>query len=158
LVDYCVEVVCCGSLDDVIGSVVCDVLRWYAVVWVVVLLGLLVLWWLDFVVVDDGFDVVVLDVFDGVVIVSVVVVVEMGTIVFDGLLDCGWWVISFVFDLYVCVVWVSDIVEMVFEGLVLFDLIWLLMFISGFSATSDIELDWVEGVYGLCMFVVIFVG
>ncbi len=108
--------------------------------------------------VDDGLSARELDALDGVVTASAVAIAETGTIVLDGSPDCGRRAISLVPDLHVCVVRVSDIVQTVPEGLALLDPTRPLTFVSGPSATSDIELDRVEGVHGPRRLVVVLAG
>lgn len=79
---------------------------------------------------------------------SAVSVAESGTIVLDGTADQGRRAISLVPDHHVCVVPVSSIVQLLPEALPRMDITRPLTWISGPSATSDIELERVEGVHG----------
>jgi L-lactate dehydrogenase complex protein LldG len=158
LVDYRAEVVRCGGDDEAIGEAVRDVLRRHRAPDVVVPSGLSETWRPDGAVVDDGLDARALDALDGVVTASAVAIAETGTIVLDGSPDCGRRAISLVPDLHVCVVRVSDVVQTVPEGLALLDPTRPLTFVSGPSATSDIELDRVEGVHGPRTLVVVLAG
>jgi L-lactate dehydrogenase complex protein LldG len=158
LVDYRAEVVRCGSSDDDVGAAVSDVLRRHGAERVVVPPGLAAGWRPTAAVVDDGLDALALDALDGVVTASAVAVAETGTIVLDGSADCGRRAISLVPDLHVCVVRVSDIVQTVPEGLGLLEPSRPLTFVSGPSATSDIELDRVEGVHGPRTLVAVLAG
>ena len=89
-----------------------------------------------------------LDATSAVLTSSAVSIAESGTIVLDGRADQGRRAISLVPDHHVCVVPVSSIVRLLPEALPRMDITRPLTWISGPSATSDIELERVEGVHG----------
>jgi L-lactate dehydrogenase complex protein LldG len=89
-----------------------------------------------------------LDLLDGVITGCAVAIAETGTIVLDGGPDQGRRALSLLPDLHVCVVMADQIVGTVPEALKLLDPHRPLTWISGPSATSDIELQRVEGVHG----------
>ncbi|KRE76345.1 LutC/YkgG family protein [Arthrobacter sp. Soil763] len=89
-----------------------------------------------------------LDGIDAVVTASAVAVAETGTIILDGSPNQGRRAISLVPDHHICIVAATDIAGILPEALRRIDGIRPLTMISGPSATSDIELERVEGVHG----------
>lgn len=98
-----------------------------------------------------------LDGLDGVITGCAVAIAETGTIVLDGGSDQGRRAISLLPDLHVCVVMASQVVGTVPEALARLDPTRPQTWISGPSATSDIELQRVEGVHGPRNLHVVFV-
>ena len=151
LEDYKATVVRCTGDDEAIGAAIGDALRGAGAESAVVPAGLAPAWSCEApgVVVDTSeLTAGQLDQIHAVVTGSAVAVAETGTIVLDSGPTCGRRIITLVPDIHVCVVHVADVVDSVPEGLALLDPVRPLTFISGPSATSDIELTRVEGVHG----------
>ncbi|MHB1472627.1 MAG: LutC/YkgG family protein [Dermatophilaceae bacterium] len=161
LQDYKATVVRCTDDDEAIGAAVGGALRDAGAESAVIPAGLAPAWssGAPGVVVDTSeLTATRLDKIHAVVTGAAVAVAETGTIVLDSGPTCGRRIITLVPDIHVCVVHVADVVESVTEGLALLDPVRPITFISGPSATSDIELSRVEGVHGPRTLIVVLAG
>jgi L-lactate dehydrogenase complex protein LldG len=104
------------------------------------------------VITDDHLDTAVLDRCDGVITAAAVAIAETGTIVLDGGAGQGRRALTLVPDYHLCVVPEDAVVGLVPEAVERLEPAVRegrpLTFVSGPSATSDIELNRVEGVHG----------
>ncbi|MCC3295122.1 lactate utilization protein C [Arthrobacter sp. zg-Y411] len=97
---------------------------------------------------EEPLSVAELDAADAVVTGCAAAVAETGTIILDGSPDQGRRAISLIPDHHICLVRAGDIAGVLPEALRGLDGTHPLTWISGPSATSDIELERVEGVHG----------
>ena len=97
---------------------------------------------------DDQLSVSELDAADGVVTGCAVAIAETGTLILDGSAGQGRRVLTLIPDYHLCVVLPDQIVADVPQALARLEATRPLTMISGPSATSDIELNRVEGVHG----------
>ena len=107
---------------------------------------------------DDQLSVSELDAADGVVTGCAVAIAETGTLILDGSAGQGRRVLTLIPDYHLCVVFPDQIVADVPQALAQLEATRPLTMISGPSATSDIELNRVEGVHGPRTLEVIIVG
>ena len=155
LEDYRATVVRCGA-DDVAATVTTALAA--APGDVVVAPGLPAGWRPDGAVKDDGRPAVDLATFAATVTGVSVAIADTGTLVLDGSPLSGRRALSLLPDVLVCVVEAAQVVGSVPEGLAVLDPTAPLTMISGPSATSDIELQRVEGVHGPRTLVVVLVA
>lgn len=113
-------------------------------------------------VVDDGLPAAGLDALDGALTGCALGIAESGTLVLDGSGRSGRRALSLVPDSHVCVVEESQVVAGMPDAIAALEPAARegrpLTFVSGPSATSDIELERVEGVHGPRELVVVVVG
>ena len=107
---------------------------------------------------DDSLSPDALDAADGVITTAALAIAETGTIVLDGGPGQGRRALSLVPDYHLCILHASQIVGIVPQALERLEPGRPCTWISGPSATSDIELDRVQGVHGPRTLEVILVG
>jgi L-lactate dehydrogenase complex protein LldG len=149
LVDYRATVVPCT--DDALGATVADVLTGRGLRRVVAPDAVPAAWLDGVEALRDGttaLPLADLDAADAVVTGCAVAVAETGTIVLDAGPDQGRRALTLVPDVHVVVVRADQVVQTVPEAVARLMPDRALTMISGPSATSDIELDRVEGVHG----------
>ena len=100
------------------------------------------------IVADDGLSPAALDGFDGVITGAAIAIAETGTIILDGSAGQGRRALTLIPDYHLCLLAASQVVALVPEAIARLRPGRPLTWISGPSATSDIELDRVEGVHG----------
>jgi L-lactate dehydrogenase complex protein LldG len=113
---------------------------------------------LEIIVDDPPLSARALDGLDGVLTGCALAIADTGTIVLDGGERSGRRALTLVPDHHICVVEAVDVVASVPEAIAALDPARPLTFVSGPSATSDIELDRVEGVHGPRVLDVVVVG
>ena len=107
---------------------------------------------------DDGLSPRALDAADGVITTAALAIAETGTIILDGGPGQGRRALSLVPDYHLCLLQAGQIVGIVPEALDRLPPGRPYTWISGPSATSDIELDRVQGVHGPRTLEVILIG
>jgi L-lactate dehydrogenase complex protein LldG len=154
LVDYRALVRRC-AVDDLAGTIA-DALTERGANTVVTATGLDPSWTtslsanvlIDGLATDDQLSVSQLDSVDGVITSCAVAIAETGTLILDGSPGQGRRVLTLIPDYHLCVVFPDQIVADVPQALARLEATQPLTMISGPSATSDIELNRVEGVHG----------
>jgi L-lactate dehydrogenase complex protein LldG len=151
--DYGADVRRVGAAD--VTQAVSDQCRGWGLVRVVVAPGAPRAWWPSGVetIRDIGLDAHALDAIDGAVTGCAVAIAETGTLVLDAGERSGRRIITLVPDHHICIVERDQVVELVPEAIAALAPAAVqrrapITFVSGPSASSDIELSRVEGVHG----------
>ncbi len=163
--DYQAEVIRCGESADAVGTAIREVAQRLSITRLVAP-ERVCREWLDgeaagpLEVIEDhaGLSADDLDHVDAVVTGCEVGIAQTGVLVLNGDPWCGRRIISLVPDIHLCVVRVSHIVDVVPEAIERLDPRTPQTWIAGPSATSDIELERVEGVHGPRTLIVIVAG
>jgi L-lactate dehydrogenase complex protein LldG len=158
--DYDARVMRVGEAEVAVG--VAKMLRDRGVRRVVVPSGLKAEWLpggFEFVV-DDGLSAAELDGVDGVMTGATLAIAETGTVVLQNTAGQGRRAVTLVPDYHLCVVRVADVVETVPEAIARLEGTAELAttFVSGPSATADIEMTRIKGVHGPRFLDVILAG
>jgi L-lactate dehydrogenase complex protein LldG len=158
--DYDARVIRVGRAD--VASSAAGMLEERKVRRMVVPMGLAVEWLpsgVEFVV-DEGLAAVELDRVDGVMTGATLAIAETGTVVLQNVAGQGRRAVTLVPDYHLCVVRVEDVVETVPEAIGRLQATAGLAttFVSGPSATADIEMTRIKGVHGPRFLDVILVG
>jgi L-lactate dehydrogenase complex protein LldG len=109
---------------------------------------------------DNGFTATELDRFEGVLTGATVAIAETGTVVLQNVAGQGRRAVSLVPDYHLCVVKMKDVVETVPEAMERLQSSANLAttFVSGPSATADIEMTRIKGVHGPRFLDVLLIG
>ncbi len=166
LVDYKAQVVTCGLTREEIAAAVAGVVSAHGLTSLVApprvahewLAGLASGEAVQVVADDAAVTTQDLDGVDAVVTGAALAIAETGVIVLDGDQWCGRRAISLVPDVHVCVVRMDQVVGLPPEAILRLDPRRPQTWVAGPSATSDIELDRVEGVHGPRTLVVVLAG
>ncbi len=166
LLDYKAELVTCEESDDAIAGTLKDLLSTRGVASIVVPRAVQQAWLgpvgapgrVRVLVDEPAVTFADLDGVAAVVTGAALAIAETGVIVLDGDPWCGRRAISLIPDVHVCVVRMAQVVGLPPEAVAQLDPRRPQTWIAGPSATSDIELDRVEGVHGPRTLIVVLAG